>query len=89
MIAVLAIQTAEPFAVTNAIKNVAGGAANIVASVVYAFLAPVDWSAAVAIGVGSILGGMLGPKVVRVVPDTVMRWVVAMAGVGLAVYLAV
>lgn len=42
MLAMLSLSTSEPLPVTNAVKNIATGAANITAAVAYAFVAPVD-----------------------------------------------
>jgi uncharacterized protein len=86
-LAALALERVEPLAVTNAVKNVATGTANATAAIAYVFLAPVDWSAALAVGAGALLGGYLGPMVVRVAPERPLRWLVAAAGLMLAVHL--
>ncbi|MBG6095249.1 sulfite exporter TauE/SafE family protein [Nocardioides luteus] len=87
-LAVLVLERTEALAVTNAVKNVATGVANGTAAVAYVFFAPVDWPAAVALGVGAVLGGFLGPAIVRVAPERPLRWLVGLAGLGLAVHLA-
>lgn len=87
-LAVLALERIEPLAVTNAVKNVSTGAANGAAALVYVILAPVDWHAAVALGLGAVLGGFLGPAVVRVAPERPLRWIVGTAGLLLAAHLA-
>lgn len=84
MLAVLSLSAAEPLAVTNAVKNIATGAANLTAAVAYAAVAPVDWIAAVALGLGALLGGWTGPMVVRRLPETPLRIAIALAGLGLA-----
>lgn len=87
MLAVLAVRTSEPLAVTNAVKNLVTSAANLVAAVAYVFLAPVDWSAVLAVGAGAVVGSWLGPQVVRVLPERPLRHAIAGAGFGLALYL--
>ncbi|POX37323.1 transporter [Streptomyces sp. Ru73] len=84
MLAVLSLSAAEPLPVTNAVKNIATGAANVTAAVAYAFLAPVDWGAALALGLGCLVGAWIGPAVVRRVPETPLRVAVALAGLALA-----
>ncbi len=44
----------------NASKNVILGIANVVAAVLFAFLAPVHWLAAAALGLGCLVGSRLG-----------------------------
>ena len=61
LLAVLAVRTVEPLAVTNAVKNVASGVCNLVAAVAYVFLAPVDWPSVLALGAGALIGGWIGP----------------------------
>ncbi|MGI5282269.1 sulfite exporter TauE/SafE family protein [Nonomuraea polychroma] len=87
MLAVLCAGVTEPLPVTNAVKNMATGAANITAAVAYAFLAPVHWLAAGALSCGCLVGSWLGPKVVRRLPERPLRFAIALAGFGLAVSL--
>jgi len=87
-LAVMALQRTEPLAVTNAVKNLGTGSANAAAALAYLFFGPVDWGAAIAMGVGGVLGGLIGPGVVRVAPERPLRYLVAVAGIGLALHLA-
>ena len=87
-LAVLVLERTEALAVTNAVKNVATGVANGTAAIAYVFFAPVDWPAAIALGLGAVLGGFLGPAIVRVAPERPLRWLVGLAGLGLALHLA-
>lgn len=87
-LAVLVLERTEALAITNAVKNVATGVANGTAAIAYVFFAPVNWPAAVALGIGAVLGGFLGPAIVRVAPERPLRWLVGLAGLGLAVHLA-
>jgi hypothetical protein len=87
MLAVLSLSAREPLPVTNAVKNIATGAANVTAAVAYALLAPVHWGAAVALGLGCLIGSRAGPVIVRRIPETPLRVAIALAGLGLAVAL--
>jgi uncharacterized membrane protein YfcA len=87
-LAILVLERTEALAITNAVKNVATGVANGTAAIAYLFFAPVSWSAALALGVGAVLGGFLGPAIVRVAPERPLRWLVGLAGLGLALHLA-
>ncbi|NEA98728.1 sulfite exporter TauE/SafE family protein [Streptomyces sp. SID13726] len=87
MLAVLSMSVNEPLRVTNAVKNIATGAANVTAAVAYAFLAPVHWAAAAALGLGCLVGSRIGPVVVRRLPEKPLRVAIALAGLGLAVSL--
>ena len=87
-LAAMALERTEPLAVTNAVKNVATGAANGTAAIAYILFAPVDWSAALALGAGAVLGGLVGPAIVRVAPEKPLRWTVSAAGILLALWLA-
>lgn len=71
----------------NAGKNVILGTSNSVAAVIFAFLAPVQWTAVVALGLGCLLGSRLGPIVVRHAPAGPMRVAIGVAGLALAVKL--
>lgn len=87
-LAALALERAEPLAITNAVKNITTGAANGAAALAYVFLAPVEWSAVLALGGGAVIGGSLGPAIVRVAPEKPLRRLVGLAGLALAVRLA-
>ncbi|WP_193613657.1 TSUP family transporter [Nocardioides lijunqiniae] len=87
MLAALALRTTEPLAVTNAVKNVTTSTANLVAALAYMVVAPVDWAAAAALASGSLVGGWIGPQLVRVLPEKPLRIGIGLAGLGLAAYL--
>jgi uncharacterized membrane protein YfcA len=87
LLALLAVQTVEPLAVTNAVKNIASASSNVVAAVAYAFLAPVHWPAVVALSCDAVAGSWLGPQIVRVLPERPLRYAIGVAGLGLAAYL--
>ena len=71
----------------NAGKNVILGTSNTVAAVIFAVLAPVQWTAVIALGLGCLLGSRLGPIVVRHAPAGPMRIAIGVAGLALAVKL--
>ncbi|MDT7764166.1 MAG: uncharacterized protein QOC63_3586 [Mycobacterium sp.] len=73
----------------NAAKNVILGVANLVAAVLFAMLAPVNWPAAIAVGLGCLLGSRLGPVVVRHAPAGPLRILIGVAALALAVKLGV
>jgi uncharacterized membrane protein YfcA len=74
---------------SNAAKNVLLGIANGVAALAFVFLAPVDWSAVIPLGLGCLIGARIGPIVVRVAPARILRWVIGAAGLALAVKLGI
>jgi uncharacterized protein len=76
-------------AVANAIKNVVLGVANTVAALMFALLAPVQWLAVAPLGVGLLIGGALGPVLVRHTPAKPLRLAIGVAGLALAVKLGV
>jgi uncharacterized membrane protein YfcA len=89
MLAVLTLLLADqPLARTNAAKNAAIGAANTAASAIFAVTGPVRWTAAAALAIGSLVGGWVGPAVVRRLPAGPLRVLIALGGIGLAVKLA-
>ena len=71
----------------NAIKNVLVGITCAAAALVLVLTASVPWAAVVPLAVGLLVGGALGPRMVRRVPGRVVRWFAAALGFGLAVYL--
>jgi uncharacterized membrane protein YfcA len=69
----------------NALKNTILGVANVIAAVAFVLFGPVRWSAAVLLALGLFVGSTVGPSITRRVPSTLMRVVIALAGLGLAV----
>ncbi|MGE2692659.1 sulfite exporter TauE/SafE family protein [Mycolicibacterium pulveris] len=72
----------------NASKNFLLGVANLVAAVVFALVAPVQWWAVVPLGLGCLIGSRLGPVVVRHSPAGPMRALIGVAGLAVTVKLA-
>ena len=89
LLAVYLLSTGEGLATGNALRNVVLLAANLTAAIGFVVLAPVAWSAALPLAMGLFVGGRLGPRVVRRAPQTALRRLIALAGLGLAVHLAV
>jgi uncharacterized membrane protein YfcA len=87
LLSILLITTAESLARSNAMKNVLLGLANGMAAVLFVFFGPVRWSAVIPLAIGFLVGGRLGPIVVRRTPAGPLRVVIACGGLGLAVHL--
>lgn len=88
LLALLLAMTAEPLARSNAMKNLLLGLANGVAAVAFVALGPVHWDAVIPLAAGFFAGGRLGPVVVRRTPPGPLRLLIACAGIGVAVHLA-
>lgn len=88
-LALIGLFSVESIHRLNALKNISVGLAATVAMVVFALLAPVDWPAAAALALGSIGGGAAGVRIARRVPAERLRNVVAVAGLGMAVWFAI
>jgi uncharacterized protein len=80
-IAILGIGFAESLARINAIKNVLATIVNGIAAVVFVLVSQVNWPAAIAIAVGSVLGAQLGGRVGRKLPPTLYRVIIVVVGV--------
>src|SRR5690606_41262560 len=64
----------------NGIKNVLSAAVNIVAGVVYAFVAPISWPVVGLLAVGSGIGGHLGAKSGRKLSPRMLRGAIVVIG---------
>ncbi len=87
LLAMLAIFLHHPLPRLNAIKNVLSGSANAVAAAGFAVFGPVDWGAVAPLGLGFLVGGWLGPKIVRRLPGQTLRYLASACGVAVAVKL--
>jgi hypothetical protein len=87
MLALILATTDDTLPRANAAKNVLSGFSNAVAAVAFILLGPVRWLAVLPLAIGFLVGGRLGPIIVRKVPPTPLRVTIAMAGIGLAIAL--
>lgn len=81
----LAVET--HLARANALKNVLLGVADVACSAVFVLYGPVRWTAVVPLAFGFLAGSRVGPSLARQIPGNVLRVVVALCGLGLALYL--
>jgi uncharacterized membrane protein YfcA len=89
LLAVLLLATSETLARANGAKNLLLGAANLAGAAVFAAFGPVQWTTALPLALGCLIGARLGPPVVRRLPARPLRLAIAVLGVGLAVALGV
>jgi uncharacterized membrane protein YfcA len=89
LLALLTVSVAEPLARLVAVRNVALGLANATAAIGFALFGPVRWAAAAPLAAGFLVGGSLGPGLVRRLPGRPLRVAIALVGLGLAVKLGV
>ncbi len=87
LLALFLLATTDTLAVCNAVKNLVLGIANGVAAILFVLTAHVDWVAVPALASGLLAGGLIGPWAVRHAPVRPLRWLIALAGLGLAVRL--
>lgn len=73
----------------NALKGLLALGINVVAAVIFAFFAPVAWSAAAVLAVASLVGGVVGGRFARRLSDRGLRLAVLLAGLGGAGWLIV
>lgn len=89
MLAVLTAMIDLPLVRINAVKNTISGLANAVAAAGFALFGPVRWAAVIPLAAGFLVGGWIGPSLVRRLPGQVLRVVVAVCGIGVAVKLGI
>ena len=85
----LGLFLAESLQRQNALKNVLAGVTNLVAAVVFVAVTHVDWTAALLIAGGSIVGGLLGARIGRRLSPTVLRATIVVVGVAAIIKLLV
>jgi uncharacterized membrane protein YfcA len=69
----------------NGVKNVLAAVINLTAAVVFALVADVDWAAAGLLAVGSTVGGLVGSRYGRGLPELPLRVAVVVLAVVVAV----
>jgi uncharacterized membrane protein YfcA len=81
IISLLGITLHETLQRINGVKNVLAMLTNLVAAVIFVFVAHVAWGAALLIAGGSIAGGQIGAHVGRRLPPTALRAVIVLVGI--------
>ncbi len=89
LIAILGLFVLDSMQRLNATKVVLAGLANLLAAIVYAFLAPVHWGPALILMVSSLIGGQSGAWIAKRIDGDTLRVVIAVLGLGVAVVLGV
>lgn len=71
----------------NALKNMLIGAASVISALAFIAFGPVEWAAALPLSAGMFAGSLVGPRLARHIPARILRWIIALLGVGLAIKL--
>lgn len=85
LLAVIGVFSAQPLVKTNALKQALSFVINLVAAVFFAASGKVRWEIVPVMAVAAVVGGLAGGRLVGVIPATLLRRVVVVAGVGIAV----
>jgi uncharacterized membrane protein YfcA len=80
LIAMLALAVNDDLQRLNGLKNVLAGLVNLVAGVIFIFVADVAWGPVVCIAIGSIVGGQIGARYGRRLSADALRAVIVVVG---------
>jgi uncharacterized membrane protein YfcA len=89
LLAVLSMMVDQPLARVNAVKNAVSGLANGAAAIGFAVFGPVRWAYAAPLAAGFLVGGWIGPSLVRRLPARPLRIGIGICGLALAVRLGI
>ncbi|MCF7548529.1 sulfite exporter TauE/SafE family protein [Pseudonocardia sp. WMMC193] len=89
LISTLSLLTHDRLVRLNALKGVLSLVAATVTVVIFSLGAPVDWTAVAVVAPTTLIGGYVGARVARRLPETVLRWCVVALGLAVGVYLLV
>jgi uncharacterized membrane protein YfcA len=89
MIAVVLILIDRDLARANALKNVLLFIADLLPAVLFAVAGPVVWAAVVPLGLGALLGGTIGPRLMRRAPRDILRVSIAILALALGAWLLI
>ena len=81
LMAILGVGLTETMQRNNAMKNVLAMLVNLVAAIVFIFVAHIDYRVAGIIAVGSVIGGQIGATVGRRLPSWALRGFIVVVGV--------
>lgn len=80
LVGVMGLLLTDPLQRLNAFKNALAAVVNLVAGVIYAFVAPISWPVVAVLAVSSTVGGLLGAKIGRKFPPVVLRVIIVIIG---------
>jgi hypothetical protein len=89
LMALLGLTVAAPLTQVNALKGVLQLLVATVSLIVFAIFGPVDWVSAVLIAPLSLLGGVIGGRLVRRLSERVLRICVVVFGVAVGIWLLI
>jgi uncharacterized protein len=89
LIATLSLCAGDTLIRLNALKGLLSLVIATVTVVIFAVGAPVSWLAVALLAPTTLLGGFLGAKLARRLPENVLRWSVVVLGIAVAVYLII
>jgi uncharacterized protein len=89
LLGLLALFVADSMHHLNGIKILLNGGANLLAAISYAFLAPVHWKYAICLMVFAVIGGRVAATYARRVSGDDLRVAISLAGLVVAVVLAI
>ena len=81
LLAILGLSLNEDLQRINALKVVLAGLVNLVAGIVFVIAAHVAWGPALLIAVGSVIGGFLGARYGKRLPEGALRAVIVVVGI--------
>lgn len=81
LVAVLGIGLTETMQRNNATKNVLAMLVNLVAAIVFIFVADIDWLVVALIAAGSVIGGQIGATVGRRLPSWALSGFIVLVGI--------
>ncbi|GAA4920520.1 hypothetical protein LX16_4691 [Stackebrandtia albiflava] len=87
LVAGLALVLPDSLARVSAVKNALSAVVGLVTVLVYGLIAPVVWTAVLVLAPATVVGGFLGSKLARRLPQNVLRAFIVCYGLGVGVYL--
>ena len=87
LLALLSRSGKYKFTTYNALKNVSLGASNLLAAIIYAFKSHIYWILVIPLAIGFFVGGFIGPRIVRLIPERLMKGIVVIGAIGLSIWL--
>lgn len=87
MLALLGIISNEPFAKYNAEKNVIFAIANVISAIIYGLNTRLLWHWIIPLAIGFLIGGYIGPIIVRHTPTRLLKLLIGFGAIILAISL--